>query len=109
MTAQDGAARRAVSEESPDDVLPELYRQLRWRMGLVLYRYRIPVDHGEDLIQTAFVLGITRWTEIRNPTTWLLGTLTNRCILYWRARRLEPGRKPCARAGSLAASNPLQP
>jgi hypothetical protein len=40
VTAQDGAARRAVSEESPDDVLPELYRQLRWRMGLVLYRYR---------------------------------------------------------------------
>jgi RNA polymerase sigma factor (sigma-70 family) len=72
--------------------LPELYQQLRQPMSRVLYRYRIPEEHGEDLIQTTLLLAITKWAEVRDPVAWVLGTLTNRCVLYWRARQLEVAR-----------------
>lgn len=108
MTAQKGAARREGSEESPADVLPELYQQLRTQMRLVLYRYRIPADHGEDLIQAVFVLAITTWSEIRQPAAWLLGALTNRCILYWRVRRLEESRLEALDGALLPAIEPAQ-
>ncbi len=53
----------------------------------VLYRYRIPTQDAEDLLQETFVILLSRWETIRSPEAWLVATLRNRCNLYWRKRR----------------------
>ena len=53
----------------------------------MLYRYGIPAEDGEDLVQTTLLLAVAKWNDIRDPEAWLLGTLRKRCILYWRTRR----------------------
>ncbi len=76
-----------VSESrSIDDVLADVYQGLRRPIGRVLQKYRIPVEDAEDLIQTVLLLAVSKWSAIRDPEAWLIGTLQNRCILYWRGR-----------------------
>jgi RNA polymerase sigma factor (sigma-70 family) len=77
-------ANRAI-----EDVLPPLYARLRSRLSRVLYRYHIPADDGEDLLQTTLLLAVAKWNDIRDPEAWLIGTLQKRCILYWRTRRSQ--------------------
>jgi RNA polymerase sigma factor (sigma-70 family) len=72
-----------------DDVLPALYARLRGRLGSVVYRFRIPPEDAEDVVQTTLMLAVAKWHAIREPEPWLLTTLRNRCILYWRARMPE--------------------
>jgi len=96
---QEGAAasvqaRRQVradvsASQAIDEVLPALYAQLRSRFGGVLYRYRIPAEDAEDLVQTALLLAVAKWNDIRDPEAWLFGTLHQRCVLYWRRRRSQ--------------------
>lgn len=83
-----GSQERADIEASPamGEALPVLFARLRGRFGGVLYRHHIPVDDGEDLVQTTLLLAVAKWNDIRNPEAWLIGTLHKRCILYWRAR-----------------------
>ncbi len=76
-----GSASAAVR-----DALPELYERLRPRLRRVLHGYRVPPQDAEDLVQTAFLLAIAKWDELREPEAWLIGTLKKRCILYWRRR-----------------------
>jgi RNA polymerase sigma factor (sigma-70 family) len=57
------------------------------RLKRVLSRYRIPAQDVDDLLQDTFLIMISKWGSIRNPEAWLLGTLANRCILYWRKHR----------------------
>jgi RNA polymerase sigma-70 factor (ECF subfamily) len=54
------------------------------RLKRVLSRYRIPAQDAEDLLQETFVIMISKAGTIRNYDAWLLGTLANRCIIYWR-------------------------
>jgi RNA polymerase sigma factor (sigma-70 family) len=68
------------------ETLSVLFARLRGRFGGVLYRHHIPADDGEDLVQTTLLLAVTKWTGIRDPEAWLIGTLHKRCILYWRTR-----------------------
>src|SRR5258708_39930402 len=114
-----------VSESrSIDDVLADVYQGLRRPIGRVLQRYRIPVEDAEDLIQTVLLLAVSKWSAIRDPEAWLIGTLQNRCILYWRGRlqfkrrfvQLDATAEPAAApaqarwellAGLGAASRPL--
>jgi RNA polymerase sigma factor (sigma-70 family) len=77
------------ASQAIDDALPALYARLRGRLDLVLYRHRIPLEDAEDLVQTALLLAVARWNEIREPERWLPGTLHNLCILYWRARKRQ--------------------
>lgn len=78
----DVGANRAI-----EDDLPPLYARLRSRLRRVLYRYHIPADDCEDLLQTTLLLAVAKWTDIRDPEAWLIGTLQKRCTLYWRARK----------------------
>jgi RNA polymerase sigma factor (sigma-70 family) len=99
-----------VSESlSIDDVLPEVYRQLRGRIVRVLQMYRIPVEDAEDLIQTVLLLAVSKWSGIRDPKAWLIGTLQKRCILYWRWQMKQRRRfKPLDDATALLAAAPAQ-
>jgi RNA polymerase sigma factor (sigma-70 family) len=72
---------------SPRESLDELLRRLRPRLKQVLGRYRIPVHDAEDLVQEALISTIQKWDVIQDPEAWLLVTLRNRCVVYWRKRR----------------------
>jgi RNA polymerase sigma factor (sigma-70 family) len=65
----------------------QLLRRLRPRLKQVLGRYRVPAHDAEDLIQEALVATIQKWNEIQDPEAWILVTLRNRCVVYWRKRR----------------------
>jgi RNA polymerase sigma factor (sigma-70 family) len=67
--------------------LDQLLRRLRPRLKQVLARYRVPAHDAEDLVQEALVATIQKWSEIQDPEAWILVTLRNRCIVYWRKRR----------------------
>jgi RNA polymerase sigma factor (sigma-70 family) len=78
-------AWRAMTRLRPERVL----EQLRPRLRRILRRHRIPPQDAEDLLQTAVLLAIRSWAEIEAPDRWLLVTLKNLCIIYWRTRRRE--------------------
>ncbi len=60
--------------------------RLRARLRGILYRYRIPPQDAEDLVQTALLAMIAKWDEIQTPNVWLCGTLENCCREYLRER-----------------------
>lgn len=99
-----------VSESlSIDDVLPEVYRQLRGQIARVLQKYCIPVEDAEDLVQTVLLLAVTKWSGIRDPEAWLVGTLQKRCILYWRGQMQHRRRfEQLDDATALLAAAPAQ-
>lgn len=61
--------------------------QIRPRLKSLFGRYRIPPQDTEDILQQALLALIYQWPTIRDPEAWLMGTLRNRCLLYWRDRR----------------------
>ncbi|HET9225597.1 MAG TPA: sigma-70 family RNA polymerase sigma factor [Thermoanaerobaculia bacterium] len=78
----------AVSDQPAGrESIDQLLRRLRPRLKQVLGRYRIPAHDAEDLIQEALISTIQKWETIQDPEAWLLVTLRNRCVVYWRKRR----------------------
>lgn len=67
--------------------LEQVLDRCRLRLSRVLYRYRIPTQDAEDLLQETFLILVSKWECIRSPEAWLVATLRNRCIIYWRRRR----------------------
>ena len=67
--------------------LEELLESLRPRLGRILHRYRVPAGDAEDLVQETLLILCHKRSRVRNPEAWIAGTLRNRCLLYWRARR----------------------
>ncbi len=54
---------------------------------MVFARFRIPEQDAEDLLQQALLTYVRKRHTVRDPESWLVGTLRNRCLKYWRARR----------------------
>jgi RNA polymerase sigma-70 factor (ECF subfamily) len=67
--------------------LDDLLSRLRPRFRQVLARFRIPAQDAEDILQEALVAAVHKWEEIQDPEAWLMVTLRNRCLIYWRRRR----------------------
>lgn len=67
--------------------LDELLTELDDKIGAIFYRYRIPPQDAEDLLQDTVVAFISKAARIKTPAPWLLVTLHNLCISYWRQRR----------------------
>lgn len=76
-------AGQAIEESS----FEELLQGLEPRFRAVLARFRIPEQDVEDLVQQALLTYVRKRHTVRNPEAWLVGTLRNRCLKYWRARR----------------------
>lgn len=70
----------AVTGES----LVDLLQQMRPRIKQILFRYHIPPEEAEDLVQETVLAALARWDQIRDREAWLVGTLSNRCAVYWR-------------------------
>lgn len=73
----------AHSEDRPFEAL---LLRLQPQMARVLRSHTIPQQDAEDLLQEAFFTLVFKWDTIRNPEAWLLSTLRNRCLVYWRRR-----------------------
>ncbi len=81
-----GDARQPAPEAlSIEDLVPRLQPKLR----RVLARYRLPVEDAEDILQQSFLDLVYKQKSIYNPEAWLLATVRNRCIIYWRKRRSQ--------------------
>jgi RNA polymerase sigma-70 factor (ECF subfamily) len=65
----------------------DLLRRVEPRLLGLFSRYRVPTQDAEDLLQEALLALVAKPDAIRCPESWLLGTLRNRCLLYWRKRR----------------------
>lgn len=63
--------------------------RLQPKLKRVLARYRVPVEDAEDILQQSFLDLVYKQKSIYNPEAWLLATVRNRCIIYWRRRRSQ--------------------
>lgn len=73
---------RPASDREVKDLLTRLHPQFR----SIFFRFRVnPVD-AEDLLQQALLGFVTQRPKIRNPESWLIGTLKNQCRMHWRKR-----------------------
>jgi len=73
-----GQSRESVTA-TLERIQPEIRR--------VLVRFRIPAQDAEDLIQDVLLAFVAKRDTVANPAPWLLGTLRNHCLFYWRKRR----------------------
>ncbi len=76
-------AKNQESEPSLDNLLEDLQPRLR----AVLAGFRIPYEDAEDLLQQAVLTLLVKRETIKDPGRWLVGTLRNRCRMYWRTHR----------------------
>jgi RNA polymerase sigma factor (sigma-70 family) len=70
-----------------DRPFESLLRRVRPDLSRVLAEFRIPQQDAEDLLQETLVALVFKWQSIRKPEAWLLSTLRNRCLTYWRQKR----------------------
>ncbi|HEX4962463.1 MAG TPA: sigma-70 family RNA polymerase sigma factor [Thermoanaerobaculia bacterium] len=57
------------------------------RLKVLFARYRIPPQDTEDIVQQALLALVYQRQEIRDPESWMVGTVRNKCLLYWREQR----------------------
>lgn len=60
----------------------EHYGLLRF---LARKRFNVPENDAENLIHEVFLSFLTATEEIRNPRSWLVGSICNACRYYWRS------------------------
>lgn len=71
------------------DDLDEVFGRIQERAKGFFVRFRIPVEDAEDILQQTFLVFLTRQAEIHDPEAWMLVTLRQRCLMYWRSRRRQ--------------------
>ena len=77
----------ALDHPQVDASLEDFLEKLRPRLKALFARYRIPPQDTEDILQQALLALVYQWQSVRDAEAWLLGTLRNRCLLYWRDSR----------------------
>jgi len=71
-------------------MLEELIFQLRPRLRQILSSYRVPYPDSEDLLQDTLIAAFCQWDTIQTQDAWLIGTLRNKCAMYWKRQRSNP-------------------
>jgi RNA polymerase sigma-70 factor (ECF subfamily) len=77
----------ALDHPQVESSLEGFLKQARPRLKSTFARYRIPPQDTEDILQQALMALVYHRDGIRDPEAWLLGTVRNKCLLYWRERR----------------------
>lgn len=57
------------------------------RIEGLLDRFRIPAQDAQEILDEIMLTMLTKRDRIRDPERWMLQTLKNRCLMYWRKRR----------------------
>src|ERR1700722_18225650 len=66
--------------------LEDFLASVRPRMKALFAHHRIPPQDTEDILQQALLALVHHARNIRDPEAWLMGTLKNKCLVYWRDR-----------------------
>src|SRR3954467_10702969 len=69
--------------ESFEDFLKAVEPKLKRLLAV----YRIPSEDAEDVLQQALLALLYRWERVRDPESWLFGTVKRHCLMYWRTPR----------------------
>ena len=77
----------ALDNPQVDISLEVFLRNVRPRLKTLFVHYGIPPQDTEDLLQQALLALIYQRHVVRDPESWLIGTLRNKCLLYWREHR----------------------
>ena len=72
-----------------EQVVESVLLELHPRLEAILWRYQIPPQDAEDLVQEIFVSFVRRYRFVQNPKAWLTNALKYQCLLYWRKRRKQ--------------------
>ncbi len=78
-----------VTSELSETVLPfeEFLRTVEPKLKRLLSQYRIPSEDAEDVLQQSLLALLYQWERVRDPESWLFGTVKRHCFMYWRMRR----------------------
>jgi RNA polymerase sigma factor (sigma-70 family) len=79
----------SVPPDLAEPTLEEILKRTEPKLKRVLSRYRIPAQDADDLLQETFLIMVSKAGSIRNADAWLVATLANRCIIYWRKHRAK--------------------
>ena len=77
----------ALDHPQVESSLESFLEKVQPRLKVLFAHYRIPPQDTEDILQQALLALIYHARRIRDPEAWLLGTLRNKCLLYWREQR----------------------
>lgn len=81
MTVLDDRETGTTIEDLLERVQPKLRR--------ILARYQIPPEDADDIVQQTMLDLVYKQDLINNPEGWVLGSVRNRCVIYWRKRRSQ--------------------
>lgn len=79
-----------VSQPGSPEPIEDLAKRIHPRLRSILSRYGVPAQDAEDLLQTALAVTLRSWSSLENPEGWLVRTLVNQCLMYWRGRKRRP-------------------
>jgi RNA polymerase sigma factor (sigma-70 family) len=65
----------------------EFLKAVEPRLKRLLAMYRIPAEDAEDVLQQSLLALLYQWERVRDPESWLFGTVKRHCLMYWRTRR----------------------
>ncbi|HKH45191.1 MAG TPA: sigma-70 family RNA polymerase sigma factor [Thermoanaerobaculia bacterium] len=77
----------ALDQPQVEVSLESFLTGLRPRLKTLFAHYRIPLQETEDILQQALLALVYQRQKVRDPEAWLLGTVRNKCLLYWRCQR----------------------
>ena len=77
----------AILDQHQEQPIEEILQDLKPRIEHVFSRFRIPPLEAEDVLQKTLLTYIYKRNSILDAERWLMGTLRNWCLLYWRDRR----------------------
>ena len=77
----------AILDQHQKQPVEEILEDLQPRIQHVFSRFRIPPQEAEDVLHQTLLTYLYKRANILDAERWLMGTLRNRCLLYWRDRR----------------------
>ncbi len=82
-----GLGMSTLESPEPELTFDQFLQKVEHKLKRLLSTYHIPVDDAEDVLQQSLLALIYQWDRVRDPETWLLGTLKRHCLMYWRTSR----------------------
>src|SRR3954453_20047333 len=65
----------------------DFLREVEPRLKRLLMQHHIPSEDAKDVLQQALLALLYRWDQVRDPESWLFGTVRRHCFMYWRTYR----------------------
>lgn len=72
-----------------DEVFKEVVGRVTPSLARMARVFRIPEQEIEDLLQTVWLVAWRKRGSIENLGAWAGATMRNRCLMYWRSKRIE--------------------